>query len=151
MAFKIYTKTGDKGQTALFGGTKVLKNHIRVEAYGTVDELNAYIGLLRDLIDTPQYKAVLKDIQDLLFSIGATLATESPKKMIISNIKLEDVQFLENQIDTMEMTLEPLKNFILSGGHQTVSFCNVARTVCRRAEPSFGIVIANPDWSSQEP
>ena len=134
MAFKIYTKTGDKGQTALFGGTKVLKNHIRVETYGTVDELNAYIGLLRDLIDTPQYKAVLKDIQDLLFSIGATLATESPKKMIISNIKLSDVQFLENQIDTMETTLEPLKNFILSGGHQTVSFCNVARTVCRRAE-----------------
>jgi cob(I)alamin adenosyltransferase len=134
MAFKIYTKTGDKGETGLFGGARVPKNHIRVEAYGTVDELNSYIGLLRDLVDTPQYKAVLKDIQDRLFNIGSVLASDPSKNMITPDIKLSDIQMLENEIDTMENDLPPLKNFILPGGHSTVSFCNIARTVCRRAE-----------------
>jgi cob(I)alamin adenosyltransferase len=134
MAFKIYTKTGDKGETALFGGARVPKNHIRVEAYGTVDELNAYIGLLRDLIETPHFKVVLKEIQDRLFNIGSVLASDPSKHMITPDIKIEDIQLLENEIDTMEKDLPPLKNFILPGGHTTVSSCNIARTVCRRAE-----------------
>ena len=134
MAFKIYTKTGDTGQTGLFGGARVPKNHIRVEAYGTVDELNAYIGLLNDVVVTPQYKLVLKEIQDRLFTIGAVLASEPNKGMLTPDLKIEDIQLLENHIDRMENELPPLKNFILPSGHQTVSFCNIARTVCRRAE-----------------
>lgn len=134
MAFKIYTKTGDKGETSLFGGARVPKSHVRVEAYGTVDELNSYIGLLTDLIETPQYKTVLKEIQDRLFTIGSILATEPSKQMKTPDLKNEDIQLLENEIDTMDAELPPLKNFILPGGHSTVSFCNIARTVCRRAE-----------------
>jgi cob(I)alamin adenosyltransferase len=134
MSFKIYTKTGDKGETSLFGGARVPKSHIRVEAYGTVDELNSYLGLLKDLIDTPPYKAVLKAIQDRLFTIGAVLASDPKKSMMTPDIKPEDIQVLENEIDAMEVTLPALKNFILPGGHTTVSFCNIARTVCRRAE-----------------
>lgn len=134
MAFKIYTKTGDKGETSLFGGARVPKSHVRVEAYGTVDELNSYIGLLTDLITTPQYKLVLKEIQDRLFTIGSILATEPSKQMKTPDLKNEDIQLLENEIDTMDAELPPLKNFILPGGHSTVSFCNIARTVCRRAE-----------------
>ena len=134
MAFKIYTKTGDKGETSLFGGARVPKSHVRVEAYGTVDELNSYIGLLTDLTIPPQYKAVLKEIQDRLFTIGSILATEPSKQMKTPDLKNEDIQLLENEIDTMDAELPPLKNFILPGGHSTVSFCNIARTVCRRAE-----------------
>jgi cob(I)alamin adenosyltransferase len=134
MAFKIYTKTGDTGETGLFGGARVPKYHPRVEAYGTVDELNSYIGLLRDLIETPQYRAVLKDIQDRLFTLGAVLASDPEKPMMVSDLKESDIQILENQIDTMEGALPELKNFILPGGHPTVSYCNIARTVCRRAE-----------------
>lgn len=134
MAFKIYTKTGDKGETSLFGGARVPKSHIRVEAYGTVDELNSYIGLITDLIATPQYKTVLKEVQDRLFTIGSILATEPSKQMKTPDLKNEDIELLENEIDTMDAALPPLKNFILPGGHSTVSFCNIARTVCRRAE-----------------
>jgi cob(I)alamin adenosyltransferase len=134
MAFKIYTKTGDTGETALFGGARVPKNHHRVDAYGTVDELNSYIGMLRDLIQTPEYRAVLKDIQDRLFTIGAVLASDPSKAMMTPDIKEKDIKLLENQIDTMEKDLPSLKNFILPGGHSTVSFCNIARTVCRRTE-----------------
>lgn len=134
MAFKIYTKTGDSGETSLFGGTRVPKSHLRVEVYGTVDELNAHIGLLGDLIETPQYKAVLKEVQDRLFTIGSVLASDPSKNMMVPDLKLDDIQLLENEIDTMELALPALKNFILPGGHQTVSFCNIARTVCRRAE-----------------
>ena len=134
MAFKIYTKTGDKGETSLFGGARVPKSHVRVEAYGTVDELNSYIGLLTDLIETPQYKLILKEVQDRLFTIGSILATEPSKLMKTPDLKNEDIQLLENEIDTMDAELPPLKNFILPGGHSTVSFCNIARTVCRRAE-----------------
>ena len=134
MAFRIYTKTGDTGETSLFGGARVPKSHLRVEAYGTVDELNSYIGLLRDLIETPQYKAVLKEVQDRLFTVGSVLASDPAKQMMTPDLKNEDIQLLENQIDEMEMALPALKNFILPGGHSTVSFCNIARTVCRRAE-----------------
>jgi cob(I)alamin adenosyltransferase len=134
MSFKIYTKTGDKGETSLFGGARVPKNHIRVEAYGTVDELNSYLGLLKDLIDPPPYKQVLKAVQDRLFTIGAVLASDPEKNRETPDIKQEDIHVLENEIDTMEEALPALKNFILPGGHSTVSFCNIARTVCRRAE-----------------
>ena len=142
MAFKIYTKTGDAGETSLFGGARVPKSHLRVEAYGTVDELNAYIGLLGDLIETPprqigmqaQYKVVLKEVQDRLFTIGSVLASDPSKNMMVPDLNMEDIQLLENEIDMMELALPPLKNFVLPGGHQTVSFCNIARTVCRRAE-----------------
>jgi cob(I)alamin adenosyltransferase len=134
MAFKIYTKTGDKGETGLFGGARVPKNHIRVEAYGSVDELNAQIGLLRDVIETPHDKTILKSIQDRLFTIGANLASDPAKNMITPDLKKSDIELLENEIDTMEADLPALKNFILPGGHLTVSYCNIARTVCRRAE-----------------
>ena len=95
MAFKIYTKTGDSGETGLFGGARVPKNHIRVEAYGTVDELNAYIGLLRDLVETPQYKTVLKAIQDRLFTIGASLASDPSKPMMTPDLLPEDIELIE--------------------------------------------------------
>jgi cob(I)alamin adenosyltransferase len=134
MAFKIYTKTGDKGETGLFGGARVPKNHIRVEAYGTVDELNSYIGLIRDLIETPHYKTILKSVQDRLFTIGANLASDPAKNMTTPDLKNSDIELLEREIDTMESELPILKNFILPGGHSTVSYCNIARTVCRRAE-----------------
>jgi cob(I)alamin adenosyltransferase len=134
MSFKIYTKMGDKGETSLFGGARVPKSHIRVEAYGTVDELNSYIGLLSDVVVPPQHKAVLKEIQDRLFTIGSVLASDPAKNMMTPDVKISDIQLLENEIDVMDSALPPLKNFILPGGHSTVSFCNIARTVCRRTE-----------------
>jgi cob(I)alamin adenosyltransferase len=144
MAFKIYTKTGDTGETGLYGGARVPKFHPRVEAYGTVDELNSYIGLLRDLIETPQYRDVLKAIQDRLFTIGAVLASDPEKNMMTPDLKETDIQLLENQIDSMESALPALKNFILPGGHPTVSYCNIARTVCRRAERLVVALNADP-------
>lgn len=134
MAFKIYTKTGDKGQTALFGGKRLPKNHLRIEAYGTVDELNSYIGLVRDSTEDVQVRLRLFDIQNRLFDLGATLASDPDKNMPVPSVDLNDIQLLEKEIDSMEEALPPLKNFILPGGHTTVSFCHVARCVCRRAE-----------------
>ncbi len=132
---KIYTKTGDKGQTSLIGGTRVPKHHIRIEAYGTVDELNSYIGLIRDqLIDEP-YKKILIEIQDRLFTIGSSLASDPEKsKMKIPDLKEEDITLLEREIDKINETLPEMRSFILPGGHTTVSFCHIARCVCRRAE-----------------
>jgi cob(I)alamin adenosyltransferase len=152
MAFKIYTKTGDTGETGLYGGARVPKYHPRVEAYGTVDELNSYIGLVRDLMEAPQsrrnrdseYLSVLKEIQDRLFTIGAVLASDPEKPLMVSDIKDTDIQLLENQIDSMESALPTLKNFILPGGHPTVSYCNIARTVCRRAERLVVALNADP-------
>jgi cob(I)alamin adenosyltransferase len=139
---KIYTKTGDKGTTALFGGTRVPKHHLRIESYGTVDELNSYIGLIRDQeIDEVSKNALIK-IQDELFTLGAMLATP-PEKEILKNgkerlnipkINDSSISFLESEIDTMNEQLPPMTHFILPGGHQTVSFCHIARCVCRRAE-----------------
>ncbi len=134
MAFKIYTKTGDTGETALFGGRRLPKSHLRIEAYGTVDELNSFIGLLRDVIGNDGYRQILKNIQDRLFTLGANLATDPSKNIDPPDITSQDIKLLENQIDEMETVLPPLKNFILPGGHTTVSFCHIARTVCRRAE-----------------
>lgn len=132
---KIYTKTGDKGQTSLIGGTRVPKYHLRIEAYGTVDELNSYIGLIRDQEIDKNYKEILKEIQDRLFTIGSSLASDPERsKMKIPDIKTEDVELLEKEMDRMNEALPELKNFILPGGHTTVSYCHLARCVCRRAE-----------------
>jgi cob(I)alamin adenosyltransferase len=134
MAFKIYTKTGDKGNTSLFGGTRLPKSHLRIEAYGTVDELNVYVGLLRDSLADEHMRLILKGIQDRLFDVGANLAVAPDKKMPVPEIIETDIQLLENEIDTMDASLDPLAMFILPGGHLTVSYCHLARTVCRRAE-----------------
>lgn len=132
---KIYTKTGDKGETSLIGGTRVPKNHIRIEAYGTVDELNSWVGLLHDQKECVPYQEVLGEIQDRLFTIGSSLASDTEKsKMKIPDLKEEDVVRLEKSIDEMSASLPELRSFILPGGHQVVSFCHIARCVCRRAE-----------------
>jgi cob(I)alamin adenosyltransferase len=130
---KIYTKTGDKGQTSLWGGDRVSKSHLRIESYGTVDELNSNLGLVGDYT-SGQLKVDIKHLQDILFVVGAMLATPTDKKFALIPIDLEDILWLEKGIDTMESQLEPLKNFILPGGHPAVSHCHVARCVCRRAE-----------------
>ena len=139
---KIYTKTGDKGTTALFGGTRVPKHDIRIESYGTVDELNSYIGLIRDQDINDDYKNILVIIQHKLFTVGAILATD-PKKAILKNgkarldiekISIKDIELLEQEMDNMNELLPPMTHFVLPGGHQTVSFCHIARCVCRRAE-----------------
>jgi len=132
---KIYTKKGDAGKTSLIGGTRVPKHHIRVEAYGTVDELNVCIGLVADQAIEGHVKTILRQVQDRLFTIGAALASDpETSKMSIPDLKEEDIEILEQEIDRMEERLIPLKNFILPGGHTTVSFCHLARVVCRRAE-----------------
>ncbi len=134
MAFKIYTKTGDKGQTSLFGGKRLPKDDIRIEAYGTVDELNANIGLVHDVVVDEHSKKILKTVQDRLFTIGSILATDPEKQAPVMDIYLSDVEILERAIDEMETELPALTNFILPGGHPTVSYCHLARCVCRRAE-----------------
>lgn len=132
---KIYTKTGDKGTTALVGGTRVSKTDIRIEAYGEVDELNAYIGLLRDQPVNESRRAILKEIQDRLFTIGSRMATAPDKqKGKLPDLFEEDIELLERSIDEMTDRIEPLRFFVLPGGHTSVSFGHIARTVCRRAE-----------------
>ena len=130
---KIYTKTGDSGTTSLFGGTRVSKDHIRIEAYGTTDELNSWIGVVRDHSDDEDKKA-LAEIQNTLFNIGSILATEKKTSIEIPMIQEKDIESLEAWMDEMSEELPALRNFILPGGHPAVSFCHVARTVCRRAE-----------------
>ncbi len=136
MALKIYTKTGDKGNTSLLGGTKVPKSHIRIEAYGTVDELNSYIGLCRDIITEPGSKENLQQIQDRLFVVGSLLACDPEKQpgMELPELKEADIIFLEEKIDSMNEQIPPMKFFVLPGGHLTVSHLHIARCVCRRAE-----------------
>jgi cob(I)alamin adenosyltransferase len=132
---KIYTKTGDKGQTSLIGGTRVPKHHLRIESYGTVDELNSYIGLIRDQQVSEHLQDLLKEIQDRLFTIGSALASDPEKsKMKIPDLHQEDIELLEKEIDTMTADLPELRHFILPGGSNAVSFCHLARCVCRRAE-----------------
>ena len=132
---KIYTKTGDKGQTSLVGGTRVLKTELRIEAYGTVDELNSYVGLVRDQVVNNDRKDILKEIQDRLFTIGSILASEPEQtKKRIPDLHESDIELLEKEMDKMDESLEPMRFFILPGGHQSVSFGHLARTVCRRAE-----------------
>lgn len=132
---KIYTKKGDKGETSLLGGVRVAKSHIRIESYGTVDELNSWLGLIRDQqIDEPTKKFLIH-IQDRLFTIGSHLASDPTKSGIkIPDIKEEDSTALEKEIDKMNETLPEMKSFVLPGGHTIVSYCHIARCVCRRAE-----------------
>lgn len=132
--FKIYTKTGDKGQTALFGGRRVPKSHLRVDAYGTVDELNSFIGLLRDGVADVYTRQVLSDIQHRLFTVGAHLASDPEKSLPTPDLLPDDIQTLEQEMDRMDESLPPLRNFILPGGHPVVSHCHLCRTVSRRAE-----------------
>lgn len=131
---KVYTKTGDSGTTSLLGGTRVSKAHLRIEVYGTVDELNACIGLLRDQLVNKMRKDFLKEIQDRLFTLGAVLATEPGKDKVKPGLFPGDTEALETALDEMDATLPVLKNFVLPGGHQSVSFAHLARCVCRRAE-----------------
>ncbi|MDY4042570.1 MAG: cob(I)yrinic acid a,c-diamide adenosyltransferase [Marinifilaceae bacterium] len=133
---KVYTKTGDKGMTSLIGGTRVAKNNIRLDAYGGVDELNSHIGMIRSYPIAEEAARQLIEIQNVLFVVGANLATDAS----VSDLKQkmpctdEDVDFLEKAIDKMDEELPPLKYFVLPGGHPAVSACHIARTVCRRVE-----------------
>ncbi|HSR39115.1 MAG TPA: cob(I)yrinic acid a,c-diamide adenosyltransferase [Phnomibacter sp.] len=136
MALKIYTKTGDNGTTSLIGGTKVSKDHIRIESYGSVDELNSYIGLITDLSGNFYSTDFLRQIQDRLFTIGSSLACDPEKEpgFAIPDLKQSDIEQLEREIDRMNLELPEMKHFILPGGHPTVSHIHIARCVCRRAE-----------------
>lgn len=136
MAIKIYTKTGDTGETSLIGGTKVPKSHMRIDAYGTIDELNSYIGLLGDHFRHEPSNTALKEIQDRLFTIGSSLACDPDKepKLKIPDLKEEDVHWLEQHIDAMSNGLPIMKSFILPGGHVSVSTAHIVRCICRRAE-----------------
>ncbi|MBT2163415.1 cob(I)yrinic acid a,c-diamide adenosyltransferase [Zobellia barbeyronii] len=152
---KIYTKTGDKGTTALIGGTRVKKHHVRIESYGTVDELNSWLGLVRDQKIDSRSKEVLTKIQEKLFVVGAILATD-PEKAILKNgkkrlniaeIKATDIELLEKEIDVMDEALPQMTHFILPGGHTTVSYCHIARTVCRRAERMSTLLYENEPFN----
>ncbi|RRA97754.1 cob(I)yrinic acid a,c-diamide adenosyltransferase [Larkinella rosea] len=147
---KIYTKTGDQGQTSLIGGRRVSKAHHRIGAYGTVDELNSYIGLVRDQPVNENRKDLIKEIQDRLFTVGAELATDPEKtvKKPLPAIRDADITVLEKAMDEMDTGLPALRAFVLPGGHQSVSFCHLARTVCRRAER---LVIALNDVEPVDP
>lgn len=137
MAQKIYTKTGDKGNTSLIGGTKVPKSHLRIEAYGTVDELSSWIGLCKDLLDQqPPEQAILQEVQDRLFTLNSSLACDPVKepKMRIPDLLETDVSLLEKEIDRMNEVIPAMKTFIVTGGHPVVSQIHIARCVCRRAE-----------------
>ncbi len=130
---KIYTKSGDKGKTSLLGGKRVLKSHLRIEAYGTIDELNSFLGMVHDLERDEGRKDILLNIQKRLFSVGSALAA-SGDKPYTPDLVQKDVTDLEKSIDAMDATLPEMKYFILPGGHPRVSHCHIARSVCRRAE-----------------
>ncbi|MCF8368420.1 MAG: cob(I)yrinic acid a,c-diamide adenosyltransferase [Bacteroidales bacterium] len=135
MEYKIYTRGGDKGKTSLLGGTRVPKYHIRIEAYGTLDELTSYLGLVRDLQTNSHYKDILLKIQNNLFTAESHLAADKPESIAsLPVISEDDITILEQEIDAMNDVLPPLKSFILPGGHPVVSNCHIARTICRRAE-----------------
>ncbi len=135
MTFRIYTKKGDTGTTQLIGGTRVPKHHQRIEAYGTIDELNSWIGVVRDHLTHPHHRDVLKEVQDRLFTVGSQLATEPGKgKMKLPDLNDSDVSLLEHEMDAMTASLPEMKYFVLPGGHQANSFAHIARCVCRRAE-----------------
>lgn len=136
MSAKIYTKTGDKGKTSLIGGTKVSKAHIRIDAYGTIDELNSFIGLLSDQFEHSDTRSVLKNVQDRLFTIGSSLACDPDREPMLKlpDLNEDDVKWIEQEIDRMSGVLPEMKSFILPGGHVSVSTAHVVRCVCRRAE-----------------
>jgi len=132
----VYTKTGDKGTTSLIGGTRVSKTHLRLEAYGTVDELNAQLGLLATYLDNDEDRAVILNIQNKLFTIGSHLATDQDKVELrdVSIITHEHIDKLEHEIDSIDEALPPLRAFVIPGGSRGAAICHVCRTVCRRAE-----------------
>jgi cob(I)alamin adenosyltransferase len=134
--FRIYTKTGDKGGTSLIGGARVSKSHIRIESYGTVDELNSFLGMVNDMAQNQQVTGWLREIQDRLFTIGSALATDPGKdvKMKLPDLHESDVTWLEQRIDELTEQLPEMRSFILPGGNVAASTCHVARCVCRRAE-----------------
>ncbi len=136
MAFRVYTKTGDKGSTGLIGGTRVPKDHIRIEAYGTVDELNSVLGVVTDQLGDKAINEWILEIQDRLFTVGSSLATDPEKapKMKLPDLHESDINWLEQHIDEMDDQLPQMKSFILPGGHVAASHAHVARCVCRRAE-----------------
>lgn len=136
MAIKIYTKTGDSGKTTLIGGTKVPKSHMRIDAYGTIDELNSYIGLLGDHFRHEHTNAALREVQDRLFTIGSSLACDPDAEPLlkIPDLSEEDVIWLEQEIDDMTNVLAPMKSFLLPGGHVSISTAHIVRCICRRAE-----------------
>ena len=134
MAIKIYTKTGDDGSTGLFGGTRLPKHHIRIEAYGTLDELNSSIGWLMTHIKESETSSLLQTIQSRLFTIGSNLASDPSKDMITPDLLDDDVTMLEKSIDKFQSRLPELKHFILPGGSQAISAAHLTRTICRRAE-----------------
>jgi cob(I)alamin adenosyltransferase len=132
---KIYTKKGDSGSTQLLGGTIVKKNHIRLECYGTIDELNAFVGNIYDDIEKKSHKKFLYKIQNQLFNLGSCIAYDGKKSTLnLPNISENDVSLIESEIDKIDNQLPVLKNFILPSGHTIASKCHIARTVCRRAE-----------------
>ena len=150
---KIYTKKGDNGTTALYGGTRLPKHHIRISSYGEVDEVNSWIGMVRDQVEDSQISEVLLKIQHDLFTLGAMLATD-PEKAKLKNgkdrlniplIEDGDIQFLEAEIDRMDASLPAMTHFILPGGHTLVSSCHIARTVCRRAERMCSLLQENEE------
>ena len=154
---KIYTKTGDKGTTALFGGTRVPKHHLRIESYGTVDELNSHLGMLRDQkLDAHSFNSLLK-IQNKLFTVGSILATDPEKatlksgkqRLDIPRISAKDIEFLEKEMDQMNEELPEMTHFVLPGGHQTVSVCHIARCVCRRAERLAAALFDNEPFDEE--
>jgi len=143
---KIYTKTGDKGYTSLIGGTRVPKHHLRIEAYGTVDELNSYLGLIANLGITEEDCILIKEIQDRLFTIGSSLAADPDKsKMKIPDLHFSDIELLEKEIDIIDDYLPALKSFILPGGSVLAAHCHVARCICRRAERNVVQLAENSD------
>jgi cob(I)alamin adenosyltransferase len=132
---KIYTKGGDTGSTSLWGGRRISKASLRLDAYGTIDELNVHIGLIRDTCNVDEAIPLLADVQHVLFNFGAVLSADPDKKGLkLPALKEEWITELEAAIDGMEEELPPLKNFILPGGHINVSYCHLGRVVCRRAE-----------------
>jgi len=145
MSTKIYTKTGDKGQTSLFGGARLSKDDIRIEAYGTVDELNATVGYLYEVVSVKEVREVLFVIQNKLFNIGSVLAMDPSKDFELPGVSKADVTFLEHEIDQMQTTLPELKQFVLPSGHLSGACAHMARTVCRRAERRVVSLSASAD------
>lgn len=132
---KIYTRTGDKGMTGLFGGARVPKHHIRIESYGTVDELNSYIGLIRHRDIGEHHGEILGEVQDRLFTIGSILASDPSKSNLsVPDLHQADIDMLEKEMDDMNALLPEMRFFVLPGGSDTLAFCHIARCVCRRAE-----------------
>ena len=142
---KIYTKQGDKGKTRLLNGTLVNKNHIRLECYGTLDELNAFIGNIYNKEISENQKNILKIIQNKLFTIGSNISCEYNNNISLPSISKDDIKILEIEIDQIQNHLPKLESFILPSGNEISSACHIARTVCRRAERNLVALLDDYD------